>query len=92
MIDIGRLSSISTPIVVGYALMVSAPRTLYFYSAAFLLSGPMLIGALTPYALRRHVRGEVAADSETAQTNVNNIRASSHQWRGRPDTTSDKDQ
>ncbi|SEK56106.1 MFS transporter [Rhodococcus maanshanensis] len=55
MIGIGRLFSIAAPIVVGYALMVAAPRTLYFYSAV-----PMLIGAAATYALWRHVRGEVA--------------------------------
>ena len=62
MIGIGRLFSISAPIVVGYALMATTPRTLYFYSAA-----PTLIGALATYALWRHVRGEFAVGSKIEQ-------------------------
>lgn len=62
MIGIGRLFSIAAPIGVGYALMVAAPRTLYFFSAV-----PMVIGAVATYALWRHVRGEAAVDSQDEQ-------------------------
>lgn len=73
MLGIGRMFSISAPILVGYALMVAAPRTLYFYAAV-----PMLVGAAVMYALWRHVRGEATSMSATGTATTQPVSRPAH--------------